>query len=83
MLFNGINHMKMVPRGLMKQYCEVKKLIFHQHFLNMEISFNTQRKGLKFCLCIFHYHMEGSVSQIFDLGLRFCFMNSRTLNFKK
>ena len=83
MLFNDINHRKMVLRGLMKQYCKVKKMIFPQHFFNMEISLNTQRKCLKFRLCILHYHMEGSVSHIVDLGLRFCFMNSRKFNFKK
>ena len=48
----------------------------------MEISLNTQRKILKFRLCILHYYMEGSVSQIFYLGLRFCVINSRKLNFK-
>ena len=32
---------------------------------------NTQRKGLKFGLCIIHYHMEGSVSQNFYLGIKF------------
>ena len=50
---------------------------FHQHFLNIKVSLNTERKSLKFRLCILHYHMEGSVSQIFYSGLRFCFMNSR------
>ena len=69
MLSNGINHMKMVLWDLMQQYC------FQQHFLNMVSLLNTRRKTLKFCLCILHYHMEGSVSQIFYLGLSFCFMN--------
>ena len=59
-----------------------ENLFFHQHFLNMDISLNRQQKLLKFCFCVPYYHIEGSVSQIFYLGLSFCFMKSRKLSFK-
>ena len=46
-------------------------------FLNMDISLNKQHKLMKFCLCVLYYRIEGTVSQICDLGLSFCFMKSR------
>ena len=75
--------MEMTLQSLMQQYCELKKMIFDQHSLNMEISLNTQRKSLTFCMCILHYHVKGTVSQNLYLGLTFSFMNSRKLSLKK
>ena len=34
-------------------------------------------------ICVLYYHIEGTVSQIFYLGLSFCFMKFRKLSFKK
>ena len=48
----------------------------------MDISLHRQKKNLKFYLCVPYYHIEGTVSQIFHLGLSFCFMKSRKLSFK-
>ena len=52
-------------------------------FFNMDILVDSQQKRFKFCLCVVHYGIEGTVSQIFELGLGFCFMNFRKLSFKK
>ena len=44
-------------------------MVIHEHFFNTDISLNILPKCLKFSLCIVHYHIEGTVSQIFDSGL--------------
>ena len=62
---------------------QIEKFVFYQLFLNMDISLHIQQKLLKFCLCVLYYNIEGTVSQIFDLALSFCFMKSRKLSFKK
>ena len=49
----------------------------------MDILVDSQQKRFKFCLCVVHYGIEGTVSQIFELGLGFCFMNFRKLSLKK
>ena len=67
----------------MWQYGDLKNLIFYQHFFNMDISLNNQHKVLKFCLCALHYHIEGTVSQIFDLDPTFHFMKFRKSSFEK
>ena len=46
----------------------------------MDISLNNQQKLLTFCLCVVHYHIEESVSQIVYLCLSLDFMKSRTLS---
>ena len=51
-----------------------KNLIFYVIFLNTDISVTTQDIAMTFCMTILHIHIEGSVSQIFYLGPRFCFM---------
>ena len=61
----------------MRQCGELKILNFYQHFFNMDISLQNQQKILKFCLCVFQDHIEGILSQIFDLGSTFHFMKSR------
>ena len=52
-----------------------KKLIFHLHFFNKDFWLNFEVKLLKFSTDVKHIVMEGSVSQIFDLGLSFCFIS--------
>ena len=45
----------------------------------MNISVDNQDKLFTFCLCVLYYHIEGTVSQIFDLGPTFYFMKSKFL----
>ena len=61
----------------------LKILIFHVYFFNMDISLNIAHICLKTCMCIAEICMEGSMSQNFDLGLSFCFMPYRKRNFKR
>ena len=51
-----------------------KKLFFHFYFLNKEYLAYIQVNILKFPTDVKNILMEGSVSQISDLGLSFCFM---------
>ena len=44
-----------------------ENVFFHKHFLNMDISFNSQYNALKFETCIYGLQMEGSVSQKLSL----------------
>ena len=50
-----------------------KNIIFDKIFLNVHFS-KTIYKDFKFCLLSLHIHSEGTVSQIFNLGLSFYFM---------
>ena len=55
----------------------VKILIFHVYFLNMDISLIIALISLKICMYIAGICMEGSVSQNFELGLSFCLMKKK------
>ena len=61
----------------------LKILIFHAYFFNMDILLIIALICLKTCMCIAEICMEGSVSQNFDLGLCFCFMPFRKRNFAR
>ena len=61
----------------------LKILIFHVYFFNMDISFIIALICLKTCMCTAEICIEGSVSQNFDLGLSFCFMPYRKGNFER
>ena len=61
----------------------VKILIFHVYFFNMDISLIIALISLKTCMYIAGIGMEGRVSQNFELGLSFCFMVCRRRNFGK
>ena len=50
---------------------------FFIYFLNKDISFNIPSTFLISLIYVDEGHMEGSVSQIFDLGPSFYFMRSR------
>ena len=50
--------------------------IFHVIFLNKDISVIVADMILKCCMLVLHILPEGSVSQIFYLGLSFYFMQS-------
>ena len=51
---------------------EFENLKFFIYVLNN--SFNIPSKFLKFQICIDEGYLEGSVSQSFHIGPRFCFM---------
>ena len=57
--------------------------IFHVYFFNMDISLIIALTSLKICMCIAEICMKGRVSQNFDLGLSFCFMQCRKRHFEK
>ena len=52
-----------------------KKHFFHFYFLNKDFWLNIKVKILKFSTDVKNIVMEGSMSQIFDLGLGFCFIS--------
>ena len=61
----------------------LKILIFHVYFLNMDISLIIALICLKTCMCIAEIYTEGRVSQNFDIGLSFCLMLCRKSNFER
>ena len=54
-----------------------EKSFFFLYFLNKDISFNIPQQVLKFDIHVIQGHTEGTVSQIFDIGLSFYFMKFR------
>ena len=62
---------------------DIKILIFTLIFLNADISVNIQSNVFIFSLVVLNSIMERTVSQIFYLGPRSNFMESRKLNFQK
>ena len=77
-----INIMEMILWSILWLCGKLKFFDFYQTFFNMDISLDKQHKLVKFSLCVLYYHIEGTVSQTFDLGLSFCFMKSRKSSFK-
>ena len=61
----------------------LKILIFHVYFFNVDISLIIALICLKECMYIADIGMEGSMSQNFDLGLSFYFMLCRRRHFEK
>ena len=53
----------------------IKNRFFHFYFLNSDISGNIKVINMKFSVRFLKVRPEGSVSQIFDLGLGFNFMS--------
>ena len=62
---------------------EIEKLNFSTFFLNQDISLNIVLNRLKFGLPVDETHSEGTVSQIFYLGLSFHLVKSRKKYFQK
>ena len=50
---------------------------FDIYFFNMDISLIIALICLRICMYIPKIYMEGSVSQIFDIGFSFCFIVCR------
>ena len=51
-----------------------KKHFFHFYFLNKDFALNIEVNVLKISADVKNILMQGTVSQIFDLGLSFCFI---------
>ena len=51
-----------------------KNVIFDNYFLNVDFSITKAYTAFKFILLSLHIHLEGTVSQIFNLGPSFYFM---------
>ena len=58
----------------MQMYHESETLLFHIHFLNMDILLIKAPICLKICMYIAEICHKGILSQNFDLGPSFCFM---------
>ena len=56
---------------------ETENCIFSWYFFNGDISLNIVFPYMKFYILILHIVIEGTVSQIFDLGPSFYFIDSR------
>ena len=52
----------------------ILNLFFHFYFLDMDISLNIYTLVMKFYTGVLNILLEGTVSQIFNLGLGFYFM---------
>ena len=52
----------------------LKKWFIYFYFLTVHISTNNAFEGLIFSMLVNNIHMEGTVSQIFILGIIFYFM---------
>ena len=60
-----------------------KNLIFDKIFLNVHFSETIAYIDFRFCLLSPHIRSEGTVSQIFNLGLSFYFMSKNGKHFLK
>ena len=60
-----------------------ENLIFHDNFLNMDISFDIPQNPLQFQICIQEIKMEGRVSQFLYLGPSLNLRKCRNLCLKK
>ena len=65
-----------MQREIKQEFTEMKvsknkKSFFSEHFLNKDISAIIAFSSSKFEMCIDEIHMEGSVSQNFDIGPSF------------
>ena len=54
---------------------QAKNLFSHFYFLNKEISLNIKARLMQFYTHVKNIHIEGTVSQICDIGLSFNFMS--------
>ena len=62
---------------------KLKNLIFDNYFLNVNFSLTIAHREFKSRLHSLHTPLEGTVSQIIDLGLGFYFMSKNGKHFVK
>ena len=68
----------------MLKYAEKRKiLLFHKYFLNMDSSLIMRLICLKIVIHVLRIHLEGRVSQNFDIGLSFDLVAFRKGTFQK
>ena len=67
----------------MKYPKNCEKHIFHIHFFNMDISLDIKLIIMKIAKLVPEINWEGRVSQNFDIGLSFCFISYRRVDFQK
>ena len=60
-----------------------ENLNFDKIFLNVHFSITIAHSNFKFCLLSPHIRSEGTMSQIFHLGLSFYFMSKNEKHFLK
>ena len=83
MISYNINHIFVDEKIYQLRCWKLEKLLFNLYFLNYDISLNNAFRNTQFSIHIDNIHMEGTVSQNFDLRYRFCFMICRKLSKKK
>ena len=62
---------------------KLENRLFNFYFMKLDISLNIHFLIIKFLIRIENIKMEGTVSQIFDLGPSFDFMKSRKIIIQK
>ena len=65
------------------EICCRKILIFHIYFLNKHNSLNIRLTCLKMVIHVSETHLEGRMSQNFDIGLSLYFIACRSGGFQK
>ena len=55
---------------------KIKNNFFHFYFLIQDYSFTIRNPWVKFYTLVNNINMEGTMSQIFDIGHRFIFMSN-------
>ena len=83
MLHNDLKYVNVANKIKVHTTLEFKNCNFQYFFSNLIISVIHGAKITKFDTHVVEDHSEGAVSQIFDLGLTFHFMQSRNLSCKK
>ena len=83
MLYNDLKYVNVANKIEEHTTLEFKNCNFQYIFLNWIISVIHEAKVKTFGTHVVNDHSEGTVSQIFDLGLSFHFMKSRKLSCKK
>ena len=76
-LSGHINHIKMNSEITEIMVRQNENVIFHEHFLNIDISLTVSYKPFKFSRCIYEIQMQRSFSQFCYLGPSFDFMKCR------
>ena len=83
MLHNDLKYVNVANKIEVHTTLEFKNCNFQYILLNLIISIIHGVKITEFGTHVVEDHSEGTVSQIFDLGLSFHFMQSRKLGCKK
>ena len=83
MLYNDLKYLNVANLTEVLTTLEFKNCNFQYIFLNWIISVIHGAKIIKLSIHLAEHHSEGTMSQIFDLGPSFYFMESRKLSLKK